>query len=48
MSDEPADGRHLLTVGQLADYAGVTTKAVRAASVGASSPAWTRLAELMK
>ncbi|MCW3818496.1 MerR family transcriptional regulator [Micromonospora sp. DR5-3] len=29
MSDELADGRHLLTIGQLADYAGVTIKAVR-------------------
>ncbi|WP_328472425.1 MerR family transcriptional regulator [Actinoplanes sp. NBC_00393] len=29
MSDSPAGGRHLLTIGQLASYAGVTTKAVR-------------------
>jgi DNA-binding transcriptional MerR regulator len=29
MRDEPAGGRHLLTIGQLARYAGVTTKAVR-------------------
>jgi DNA-binding transcriptional MerR regulator len=29
MSDAPADGRHLLTIGQLARYAGVTIKAVR-------------------
>ncbi|WP_230859298.1 MerR family transcriptional regulator [Actinoplanes aureus] len=29
MSDEPAGGRHLLTIGQLAGYAGVTIKAVR-------------------
>lgn len=29
MSAERADGRHLLTIGRLADYAGVTIKAVR-------------------
>jgi DNA-binding transcriptional MerR regulator len=29
MSDERADGRHLLTIGRLAEYAGVTIKAVR-------------------
>jgi DNA-binding transcriptional MerR regulator len=29
MRDEPAGGRHLLTIGQLAGYAGVTIKAVR-------------------
>jgi DNA-binding transcriptional MerR regulator len=29
MSDEPAGGRHLLTIGQLAHYAQVTIKAVR-------------------
>jgi DNA-binding transcriptional MerR regulator len=29
MIDEPAGGRHQLTIGQLADYAGVTIKAVR-------------------
>jgi DNA-binding transcriptional MerR regulator len=29
MSDERAGGRHLLTIGQLAGYAGVTIKAVR-------------------
>jgi DNA-binding transcriptional MerR regulator len=29
VSDEPAEGPHLLTIGQLAGYAGVTIKAVR-------------------
>ena len=29
MSDDPAGGRHLLTIGRLAAYAGVTIKAVR-------------------
>ena len=29
MSAEPANGRHMLTIGQLAGYAGVTVKAVR-------------------
>jgi DNA-binding transcriptional MerR regulator len=29
MNDEPAGGRHLLTIGRLAGYAGVTIKAVR-------------------
>ncbi|WP_197684707.1 MerR family transcriptional regulator [Amycolatopsis keratiniphila] len=29
MNDERTDGRHLLTIGRLADYAGVTIKAVR-------------------
>ncbi|MEU4424519.1 MerR family transcriptional regulator [Actinoplanes sp. NPDC024001] len=29
MTDAPAGGRHLLTIGQLAGYAGVTIKAVR-------------------